>query len=81
MGAAMAAIAEKGLQSGARYAVTYVQKDNIAAIKGCALANFYPYMTREEKWRIFSFTESFRDLPDVETADTQTVVAQAVSKS
>jgi hypothetical protein len=64
MPAAMAAIAEKGLLSGARYAVTYVQKDNIAALKGCAAAGFSPYMIRNERWRIFSFKESFRSLPD-----------------
>jgi len=64
MPAAMAAIAEKGLLSGARYAVTYVQKDNIAALKGCAAAGFSPYMIRDERWRIFSFKESFRNLPD-----------------
>ena len=65
MPAAMAAIAEKGLSSGARYAVTYVQKDNVAALKGCAAAGFSPYMIRDERWRIFSFKESFRTLPDV----------------
>ena len=64
MPAAMAAIAEKGLLSGARYAVTYVQRDNIAALKGCAAAGFSPYMIRNERWRIFSFKESFRSLPD-----------------
>ena len=64
MGAAMAAIAEKGLQSGARFAVTYVQKDNIPALKGCAAAGFFPYLTRVEKWRGFSFTESFKNLPN-----------------
>ncbi len=64
MPAAMAAIAEKGLLSGARYAVTYVQKDNIAALKGCSAAGFSPYMIRDERWRIFSFKESFRSLPD-----------------
>ncbi len=64
MSAAMAAIAEKGLLSGARYAVTYVQKDNIAALKGCRAAGFSPYMIREERWRIFSFKESFRSFPD-----------------
>jgi hypothetical protein len=64
MPAAMAAIAEKGLLSGARYAVTYVQKDNIAALKGCAAAGFSPYMVRKERWRVFSFKESFRSLPD-----------------
>ena len=64
MPAAMAAIAEKGLLNGARYAVTYVQKHNIAALKGCAAAGFSPYMVRDERWRIFSFKESFRDFPD-----------------
>ncbi len=64
MPAAMAAIAEKGLLTGARYAVTYVQKTNVAALKGCAAAGFSPYMTREEKWRAFSFKESFKSLPD-----------------
>jgi hypothetical protein len=64
MPAAMALIAEKGLLSGARYAVTYVQKDNIAALKGCAAAGFSPYMIRNERWRIFSFKESFSSLPD-----------------
>ena len=64
MPAAMAAIAEKGLLSGARYAVTYVQKDNIAALKGCAAAGFSAYMIRNERWRIFSFKESFSNLPD-----------------
>jgi hypothetical protein len=64
MPAVMAAIAEKGLLSGARYAVTYVQKDNIAALKGCAAAGFSPYMIRNERWRIFSFKESFSNLPD-----------------
>jgi hypothetical protein len=64
MPAAMAAIAEKGLLSGAHYAVTYVQRDNIAALKGCSAAGFSPYMIRNERWRIFSFKESFRSLPD-----------------
>jgi hypothetical protein len=82
MGAAMAAIAEKGLLSGARYAVTYVQKANVAALKGCSLAGFSPYMTREERWRMFSFKESVRNLPGLDNADAQRVEAarQAVSK-
>jgi len=64
MGAAMAAIAEKGLLSGARFAITYVQKDNIPALKGCAAAGFFPYLIRAEQWRFFSFKESFRNLPN-----------------
>jgi len=74
MPAAMAAIAEKGLLGGARFAITYVQKDNVAALKGCRAAGFAPYKIRDERWRIFSFKESFRSLPDgahfpFETAD------------
>lgn len=87
MGAAMAAIAEKGLLSGARFAITYVQKDNIPALKGCAAAGFFPYMIRVEKWRAFSFKESFRNLPKgaqspFETAGPQTAEkARPVSRS
>ena len=69
MGAAMAAIAEKGLLSGARYAVTFVQKDNIAALKGCGTAGFTPYMIREERWRLFTFREIYKSLPVIETSD------------
>jgi GNAT superfamily N-acetyltransferase len=64
MGAAMAAIAEKGRLSGARGAVTYVQTANAPALKGCAAAGFFPFMIREEKWRAFSFKESFRNPGD-----------------
>lgn len=83
MPAAMAAIAEKGLLSGAKYAVTYVQKDNTAALKGCAAAGFSPFMTREERWRVFSFKESFKSLPDgarypFEKADAQPVASAGV---
>jgi hypothetical protein len=63
MPAAMAAIAEKGLLTGAHYAITYVQKNNVAALKGCSAAGFSPYLIRNEKWRIFSFKESFTNLP------------------
>ena len=69
MGAAMSAIAETGLLAGARYAVTFVQKDNIAALKGCGSAGFTPYMIREERWRLFTFTEIYRSLPAVDTSD------------
>jgi len=71
MGAAMAAIAEKGLLAGARYAITFVQKNNIAALKGCGSAGFTPYMIREERWRLFSFKEIYRSLPNPETSDAQ----------
>jgi hypothetical protein len=81
MGAAMAAIAEKGLLSGARYAVTFVQKSNIAALKGCATAGFAPYMIREERWRLFTFREIYKSLPVAETSDAHPMEGiQAISK-
>jgi RimJ/RimL family protein N-acetyltransferase len=63
MAAAMAAIAEKGIALGARWAITYVKDDNVASLKGCAKAGFRPYMVREERWRFFRLHQSFRLLP------------------
>ncbi len=60
MGAAMAEIAEQGLQHGARWALTYVKNDNIPSLKGCAKAGFRPYMLRSEIWRAFRLHQSFR---------------------
>jgi GNAT superfamily N-acetyltransferase len=81
MGAAMAAIAEKGLLTGARYAVTFVQKNNIAALKGCGSAGFAPYMIREERWRLFSFKEIYKSLPTVDTSGAQPMEGiRAISK-
>jgi len=81
MGAAMAAIAEKGLLSGARFAITYVQKDNIPALKGCAAAGFFPYLIRVEKWRAFSFKESFRNLPNGTPGPFETAGPQAAEQA
>ncbi len=81
MGAAMAAIAEKGLLSGARFAITFVQKDNLAALKGCAAAGFFPYMVRVEKWRAFSFNESFTNLPNGADTPFQTASPQTAEKA
>jgi hypothetical protein len=64
MPAAMATIAEQGLRAGARWALTYVNDDNIASLKGCAKAGFRPYMVREEQWRFFRVRQSFRVLPE-----------------
>jgi hypothetical protein len=81
MGAAMAAIAEKGRLSGARCAVTYVQTDNAAALKGCAAAGFFPVMIREEKWRALSFKESFRNPGDGPQRPLATSYPQAAEKA
>jgi len=81
MGAAMAAIAEKGRLSGARSAVTYVQTDNAAALKGCAAAGFFPAMIREEKWRGFAFKEFFRSAGDGAQRPSATSYPQAAEKA
>ncbi len=42
MSAAMAAIAERAADFGARYVITFVMTDNIASLKGCQRAGFFP---------------------------------------
>ena len=53
MQAAMAQIAEKGAGLGARFVITFVGFDNIASLKGCARAGFFPYISRSQIWRFF----------------------------
>jgi hypothetical protein len=53
MQAAMAQIAEKGADLGARFVITFVGFDNIASLKGCARAGFFPYIRRSQIWRLF----------------------------
>jgi len=53
MQAAMAQIAEKGASLGARSVITFVGFDNIASLKGCARAGFFPYVRRSQIWRLF----------------------------
>lgn len=60
---AMARIAEKGLDLGARWIITFVAHDNIPALKGCKRAGFSPYLIRRESWRLFRKQLSFEELP------------------
>jgi GNAT superfamily N-acetyltransferase len=64
MSAAMARIAERGIEVGARWVITFVGEDNIASLKGCKRAGFYPYMLRAERWFLFRRTLTFALLPD-----------------
>lgn len=50
---AMASIAEKAKDLGARYVITFVSEDNIPSLKGCRRSGFEPYMLRIEEWRLF----------------------------
>jgi len=64
MSAAMAEIAEQALPLGARWAITYVNGDNVRSLKGCARAGFRPYMLRTEGWRGFRLRQAFHVLEE-----------------
>ena len=59
MAAAMAQIAERADQFGARWVITFVDEDNAASLKGCARAGFVPYLRRDEQFRLFQRRVSF----------------------
>lgn len=69
MAAAMARVAEKGTESGATRAITFVDADNIAALKGCKRAGFTPYVKRTTSWRLLRRSVRFEPLPAVDAAD------------
>ncbi len=64
MPCAMARIAEKGRDLGARWIITFVAHDNIPALKGCKRAGFSPYLIRRERWRLFRKQLFFEELPE-----------------
>ena len=53
MPAAMARIAERAADLGARSVITFVGVDNIPSLKGCAGAGFRPYARCTQEWRLF----------------------------
>jgi GNAT superfamily N-acetyltransferase len=59
MAAAMAQIAERADQFGARWVLTFVDEGNVASLKGCARAGFVPYVRRHERFRLFRRYVSF----------------------
>lgn len=63
MACAMAQIAEKGASAGARWALTLVNEDNIASLKGCRNAGFRPYQRYEERWRVMRKQSMYTSLP------------------
>jgi RimJ/RimL family protein N-acetyltransferase len=65
MAAAMAQIAERADQFGARWVVTFVDEGNGASLKGCARAGFVPYLRRHERFRLFRRHVSFTPVAPV----------------
>jgi hypothetical protein len=59
MSAAMAQIAERAAEGGARWVITFVDQQNVASVKGCLRAGFSPYVTRNESFRWFRRRISF----------------------
>ncbi|MFL5403863.1 MAG: GNAT family N-acetyltransferase [Gemmatimonadales bacterium] len=60
MSAAMAKIAERAKEGGARWVITFVDEGNVASVKGCLRAGFTPYVSRNESFRWFRRRISFR---------------------
>lgn len=64
MASAMAQIAERAKEVGARRVITFVGERNIASLKGCKKAGFVPYLKRREKCRLFRRKITFSALPE-----------------
>lgn len=63
MSAAMAMIAERAADFGARYVMTFVGEDNIASLKGCRRAGFSPDMTHARHDSLFGLIRRNRFEP------------------
>jgi GNAT superfamily N-acetyltransferase len=66
MSAAMAQIAQRAAEHGARWVITFVDEQNEASLKGCLRAGFSPYLRRHEKFRVFHRAVSFVPIPSAE---------------
>lgn len=64
MPCAMAQIAQKAADFGARWVITFVIHNNIPSLKGCKRAGFMPYLLRHDRWRLFRRRLTFTRLPD-----------------
>jgi hypothetical protein len=63
MSAAMAQIAGRAAQGGARWVITFVDENNVASVKGCLRAGFTPYVKRFERFWLFRRRVTFASLP------------------
>lgn len=60
---AMALIAERGADLGARWAITFIGVENEPSIRGARGAGFEPHLLRHERWRFFRRSVTFEPLP------------------
>jgi GNAT superfamily N-acetyltransferase len=66
MAAAMARIAERATDQGARWVVTFVAEDNVPSLKGCKKAGFAPYLERTDSVLLFRHRSCFAPLPNTD---------------
>jgi GNAT superfamily N-acetyltransferase len=64
MASAMARIAERAQDFGARYVITFVSDQNIPSLKGCRKAGFDTYTERELTWRLGRRSVRFTRVPE-----------------
>ena len=64
MASAMAQIAERANDLGARRVITFVGERHTASLKGCKKAGFVPYVRRREIYRLFKRKVTFTPLPE-----------------
>jgi hypothetical protein len=62
MGAAMALVAQRAADHGARWVITFVDEHNSASFKGCVRAGFSAYLRRRERFRLFHRSVSFEPI-------------------
>ena len=60
MSAAMALIAERAAELGCRFVTTYVERDNVASLKGCKRSGFMPFQERVESRYLFNLVHRRR---------------------
>ena len=68
MSAAMALVAERARDHGARWTITFVDEHNAASTKGCLRAGFTPYLRRRESFRLFHRRIGFEPMDSVAPA-------------
>ncbi len=66
MPTAMAMIAERAIDTGCRYVLTFVARENIPSLKGCTKAGFSPHLLRHDIRILFHLFKRrrFTHLPD-----------------
>lgn len=64
MAAAVARIAPKAKEVGAKRVITFADIRNIASLKGLTRGGFKPYLLKKDRWFLFRRHVSFHELPD-----------------